>query len=163
MSKIIKLCLYLITFIIEIYLYYVWLLEGSSFTFWDKIFCIFVLCCHVPFYFAIYFENRPWIDFLHITVFLSTLFGLVISNKKFLLLLLTFLIALQIQWITINKCILNTEEQNCNQNIGFSKLTDIFTLLYSCYLAYRIGKTSKKKSKKSKKSKKCKKRKKDPN
>lgn len=157
MNKIIKLILYLITILLEIFIYYIWKKDRLKWTYWDKVFCIFVLCCHIPFYFALYFENRPWLDFLHFTVFLSTLFGILVSNVKILLLILTFIIGLQIQWITINKCILNSEEQNCNQNFGFGKLTSIATLLYSCYLAYKIGKTCKKQKNKKRKNNKIKK------
>ena len=35
------------------------------------------------------------------------------------------MICLQIQWLSINKCILNTEEQNHKSNFGYGKITSI--------------------------------------
>lgn len=140
MEKICKICLFFITVLLEVILFYLWRLHGDKWSLWDKSFVIFVICCHIPFYFALYFDNRPWLDILHFTVFLSILFGFVINDVKLLLLILTFLVGLQIQWICINKCILNTDEQNNNTNFGFGKLTKIASLLYTCYLSFKIGK-----------------------
>ena len=39
--------------------FYLWRLDGDKWSLWDKSFCIFVICCHIPFYFALYFDNRP--------------------------------------------------------------------------------------------------------
>ena len=42
----------------------------------------------------------------------------------------------------MNKCILNSDEQNNNTNLGFGKLTSIIALLYTCFLMFKIGKKS---------------------
>ena len=142
MEKKYKICLFFFTFLIEIILFTLWQLDGDKWTLVDKSFVIFVICCHIPFYFALYFEHRPSLDILHYTIFLSVLFGFVINNINLLLLILTFLIGLQIQWILINRCILNTDEQTNKSIFGFGnpKLTTFATLLYSCFLSFKIGK-----------------------
>lgn len=164
MDKIHKRVLFFITVSLEIILYMSWKLYGDKWTWWDNAFCIFVICCHAPFYVALFFENRPWLDFLHMTVFLSTLFGFFMSSIHLLMLVLVFILGLQCQWTCINKCILNTPEQNEKSNLGYGKITSIATLFYSCYLAYKIGvstyidkkrKKRKIKSKKKKNVKKC--------
>lgn len=139
MNNTCTICLFLIAFLMEMLLYYFWRIDGDKWSLWDKTFCIFVLCCHIPFYFAVYFDNRPCLDILHITIFISTLFGLFVKNINLLLLILTFVVGLQFQWTFLNKCILNTDKQNNNTNFGFSKITTIATLLYSCFLSWKIG------------------------
>ncbi len=154
MDKIHKRVLFFITVGLEITLYMSWKLYGDKWTSWDKAFCIFVICCHVPFYVALFFEHRPWLDFLHMTVFLSTLFGLFMSSIHLLMIVLVFIVGLQCQWICINKCILNTPEQNEKSNLGYGKITSIATLFYSCYLAYKIGSIMRPRKKKTHKKKK---------
>ena len=142
MDKTYKICFFFVAFLLEVVLFYLWRLDGDKWSLWDKSFCIFVICCHIPFYFALYFDNRPWLDILHITIFISTLFGIFINNINLLLLIFIFLIGVQVQWICMNKCILNSDEQNNNTNLGFGKLTSIATLLYTCFLMFKIGKKS---------------------
>jgi len=142
MEKKYKICLFFFTFLIEIILFTLWRFDGNKWSLFDKSFVIFVICCHIPFYFALYFEHRPTLDILHYTIFLSVLFGFLINDVKLLLLILTFLIGLQMQWIWLNKCILNTYKQNNRDTVGFGnpKLTNFATILYSCFLSFKIGK-----------------------
>ena len=139
MDRIHKATLYFITILLEIIIVYAWKLEGDKWNVWDKGFCIFVFCCHIPFYFALFFENRRVLDILHFTVFLSTLFGFFVNSAFLLVLIISFCIGLQVQWTCINKCILNSDEQNISSNFGFGKITTILTLLYTCFLSYRLG------------------------
>jgi len=139
MDRIYKTCLYFITVLLEIMIVYAWKQEGDKWNAWDKGFCIFVFCCHIPFYFALFFENRRMLDILHFTVFLSTLFGFFVNSYFLLLLIISFCIGIQVQWTCINKCILNSDEQNISSNFGFGKITTISTLLYTCFLSYRLG------------------------
>jgi hypothetical protein len=76
---------------------------------------------------------------MHFTVFLSTLFGFFVNSAFLLVLIISFCIGLQVQWTCINKCILNSDEQNISSNFGFGKITTILTLLYTCFLSYRLG------------------------
>ncbi len=139
MDRIYKISLFLITILLEIAIGYAFKLEGDTWNTWDKGFCIFVFCCHIPFYFALFFENRKMLDILHFTVFLSTLFGLFVNSYFLLLLIISFCIGIQMQWTCINKCILNSDDQNIRSNFGFGKITTILTLLYTCFLSYRLG------------------------
>ena len=139
MDRIHKATLYFIAILLEIIIVYAWKKEGDKWNAWDKGFCIFVFLCHIPFYFALFFENRRMLDILHFTVFLSTFFGLVVNSNFLLVLIISFCIGVQIQWTCINKCILNSDEQNISSNFGFGKITTILTLLYTCFLSYRLG------------------------
>ncbi len=159
MEKTHKISLFFITLSVDILLYYFWFLEGNKWVLWDKRFALFVLCCHILFYFALYFENRPWLDFLHITVIICPLFGFFMSNIKLLFLILSFILGLQVQWLSINKCILNTEQQNNNNHKSYlGKIISILTIFYSCILSYKIG-VLQENTKTKKKKKSCKKRK----
>ena len=71
--------------------------------------------------------------------------GFIVNHKYLLSFILVFLICLQIQWMSINKCILNTDEQNDKSNFGYGKITSILTLLYTCYISIKIGKVNLKK------------------
>lgn len=159
MEKTHKISLFLITLSLDILLYYFWFLEGNKWVLWDKRFALFVLCCHTLFYVALYFENRPWLDFLHITVIICPLFGFFMSNIKLIFLILSFMLGLQVQWLTIDKCILNTEDQNNNNHKSYlGKIISILTIFYSCILSYKIG-VLQENTKTKKKKKSCKKRK----
>ena len=140
MEKIHKRALFLITITVDIILYYCWSLEGCKWAVWEKRFALFVLSCHSLFYFALYYENRPWLDVLHFTVLICPLFGFFISNIKLLSLILSFMLGLQVQWLTIDKCILNTDEQNNHNHKSYlGKIISILTIFYSCILSYKIG------------------------
>jgi hypothetical protein len=137
MDRTYKSTLYFIAILMEIIIIYIYKLEGGKWNGYDKGFCIFVFFCHLPFYFAVFFENRRMLDILHITIFLSTLFGFFVNSNFLLILIISFCIGLQVQWTCINKCILNSDEQS--SNFGFGKLTAILIMLYTCFLSYRLG------------------------
>ena len=148
MDRTYKSTLYFIAILMEIIIIYIYKLEGGKWNEYDKGFCIFVFFCHLPFYFAVFFENRRMLDILHITIFLSTLFGFFVNSNFLLVLIISFCIGVQIQWTCINKCILNNDEQNISTNFGFGKITTILTLLYTCFLFSRLGSMKNTESKK---------------
>jgi uncharacterized membrane protein len=133
------LCLFAITLLIEVVITYIWTIDGHNWTMWEKAFCFFVFVCHVIFYVTLYYENRQWLDVMHVAVFVSTLFGVFLQSVPLLVLLLCLCVGIQLQWLFMNVCIMNSDEQNTNTNYGFSKLTAGFFLLYTCYLSFKIG------------------------
>ena len=139
MNKDIKFILYLVTIFLDFSIYFIWKIDGTYFTIGDIIFSSSVVSCHLPFYYALYFDNRKILDVLHVSIFVCNGLGIFVSNIKLLIMVLVFILGIQIQWITVNKCILNTDEQNQLQNFGFGKITYIVSLLYSCYLSYKLG------------------------
>lgn len=144
MNKTEKKALFLITILLDIIILILWSNFNKEFSSCDKLFIYFVLIAHFFFYISLYFEHRPTLDILHVSIVISCLMGFIVKHKHLLSFILVFLICLQIQWLSINKCILNTEEQNHKSNFGYGKITSILTLLYTCYISLKIGKVNSK-------------------
>ena len=145
MNKTDRKALFIVTIILDLILLILWLKFSKEFTNYDKIFVYFVVVSHFLFYISLYFEHRPTLDILHIFVSLSCIMGIIVKHKYLLYLILLFLLFLQIQWLSIKKCMLNTDEQNKKFNLGYGKFTSILTLLYTCYISFKIGKVNLKK------------------
>ena len=145
MNKTDRKALFIVTITLDLILLILWSKFSKEFTNYDKIFIYFVLISHFFFYISLYYEHRPTLDILHISVAISCIMGVIVKHKYLLSFILVFLICLQIQWLSINKCILNTEEQNHKSNFGYGKITSILTLLYTCYISLKIGKVNSKK------------------
>ena len=140
MNKTEKKALFLITILLDIIILILWSNFNKEFSSCDNFFIYFVLTAHFFFYISLYFEHRPTLDILHVSIVISCLMGFIVKHKYLLSFILVFLICLQIQWLSINKCILNTDEQNHKSNFGYGKITSILTLLYTCYISHKIGK-----------------------
>ena len=134
-----KILLFLITILIDLFVIGLWYFKNDDFTFWDKFFSVFIFCSHIPFYIALLTENRLLLDFLHFMMFLCMLFVFVIENIGLIFLSLLFVLGLQIQWNLFNVCILNSEQQNIDRNFGYSKITSISALFYTCYVCFKLG------------------------
>lgn len=122
------------TYIIHRSLYY-----GNKWLVYDILFFQFLICCHSIFYLALIWEDRELLDILHLSVLIATLFGFFIQDTGLLIFLIIFIIGVQIQWICTKKCILNSDKQNNNVNETFAQFASTVSLLYSCYLSYRLG------------------------
>ena len=143
MNKTDRKALFIVTIILDLILLILWSKFSKEFTNYDKIFVYFVVITHLFFYISLYYEHRPTLDILHISVAISCIMGVIVKHKYLLYLILLFLLFLQIQWLSINKCMLHTDEQNKNSNLGYGKITSIITLLYTCYISFKLGKNKK--------------------
>lgn len=129
----------LITIFIELSIIYSYYYCYDTWNIYDKLFSIFVLLCHIPFYYTLISDDHSLLNLLHCSIFVSLLFGFFVENIYILGIIFIFVIGLQIQWFTLNKCILNTDYQNKHFNFGFSIVTNFLTLLYSYYLFHKIN------------------------
>ena len=134
-----KLSLFCITMLMDTYIIHRSLYYGRKWLFYDILFFQFLICCHSIFYLALIWEDRELLDILHFFVPITTLFGFYIQDIGLLIFLIIFTIGVQIQWICTKKCILNSDKQNNNINETFAQFSSTVSLLYSCYLSYRLG------------------------
>ncbi len=134
----IKMIFTIITILLDIFLLII-LLKTNDLSIFDIFVILFFLKCHIFFYIAIWTSDRPLIDILHVTIFISMFFGFFIENVYLLSLILFFSIGLQFQWIILNKCLLNTEKQNEKNTYGYSVLTSCITILHSTFISYKLG------------------------
>ena len=139
MDQTYKLSLFCITMLIDTYIIHRSLYYGNKWLVYDILFFQFLICCHSIFYLALIWEDRELLDILHLSVLIATLFGFFIQDTGLLIFLIIFIIGVQIQWICTKKCILNSDKQNDNVNETFAHLSSTVSLLYSCYLSYRLG------------------------
>jgi hypothetical protein len=139
MEQTYKLSLFCITMLIDTYIIHRSLYYGNKWLVYDILFFQFLICCHSIFYLALIWEDRELLDILHLSVLIATLFGFFIQDTGLLIFLIIFIIGVQIQWICTKKCILNSDKQNDNVNETFAQLSSTVSLLYSCYLSYRLG------------------------
>jgi hypothetical protein len=139
MDQTYKLSLFCITMLIDTYIIHRSLYYGNKWLVYDILFFQFLICCHSIFYLALIWEDRELLDILHLSVLIATLFGFFIQDTGLLIFLIIFIIGVQIQWICTKKCILNSDKQNNNVNETFAQFASTVSLLYSCYLSYRLG------------------------
>jgi hypothetical protein len=139
MDQTYKLSLFCITMLIDTYIIHRSLYYGNKWLVYDILFFQFLICCHSIFYLALIWEDRELLDILHLSVLIATLFGFFIQDTGLLIFLIIFIIGVQIQWICTKKCILNSDKQNNNVNETFAQFVSTLSLLYSCYLSYRLG------------------------
>ena len=139
MDQTYKLSLFCITMLMDTYIIHRSLYYGRKWLFYDILFFQFLICCHSIFYLALIWEDRELLDILHFIVLMTTLFGFYIQDIGLLIFLIIFTVGVQIQWICTKKCILNSDKQNNNINETFAQFSSTVSLLYSCYLSYRLG------------------------
>jgi len=131
--------LFLVLLVLDAIIIYLWTSDSHTWGIWERNFCTFSLVTHSLLYIALYYEDRKWLDILHVAVVISVLYGFIIQNIPLLTIMLCFCVGVQIQWVCMNICVLNSDAQNANTRYGVNKLIVIFTLLYTCYLSFKLG------------------------
>lgn len=132
--------LYLWTFVTDILLLYIFLNNLGTWEIFEYTFLYLVFITHILFYISLYFEFIIVLDFLHVFVFILIGFGVVIKNVYLIFIILIFSAMLQIQWICLDKCLINSVSGYDKINYGFSKIIRTIVMLYTCYLSYILGK-----------------------
>ena len=122
-----KLKIFLITFILNCFLIYIYI--NKRLVEFDKIFieCIFLI--HTLLFFALYHSYYKLIDILHIFLFLSIGCFFLIDSFQIRFLLLVLMITIRLLWIwENNQCIMNTKG---TVFLGIQeKIFHTFTFLY---------------------------------
>ena len=126
--------LYGITIIMDIIFVYTYL--NYNLTFIDKTFVMVLLISHILFILSLVFNNKKLIDLLHVVVFMSLTFSIFINNKNLLMISMGLLFFIQYAWIFWGKCILL---ENNEKSWGFGKELQLFTLILSFAISFKLG------------------------
>jgi hypothetical protein len=105
-------------------------------TFIEKTFIMVLLISHILFILSLVFYNKKLIDLLHVVVFMSLTFSIFINNKNLLMISMGLLLFMQYAWIFWGKCILL---ENNEKSWGFGKELQLFTLILSFAISFKLG------------------------
>ena len=133
-----KLSLYTWTFITDIIVLCILIFNLGELNTTEYIFLCSIILIHSLFYYCLYYDKTLLLRILHYTIAILLAFGFFTINIYILILILVFTLALQLQWIFTNKCLLNIITKVDN-NLIFAYITKTITLLYTCYLSFKIG------------------------
>jgi len=101
----------------------------------DKAFSYIILFTHAIFFFFLNFYNKKMLDYLHVAIFAALGVSIFLSNIYLLITCCKLLIIIQILWVIENRCILNEK----NDKFGFGKEINIFCIILTSILAFKIG------------------------
>lgn len=130
--------LFLITFFIDILLFYIYLYKKLCSI--DFYFIEFIFMIHCIFFISLYKNYNTLIDFCHLFMFLCIFFIFYIESFELQSLVLFLISLIQILWILKGYCIMNTRKNPFS--ISFQKLFTIGTFLFTLYLSFSLGKKS---------------------
>jgi hypothetical protein len=101
----------------------------------DKAFSYIILFTHAIFFFSLNCYNKKMLDYLHVVIFAALGISIFLSNIYLLITCCKLLIIIQILWVIENRCILNEK----NDKFGFGKELNIFCIILTSILAFKIG------------------------
>jgi hypothetical protein len=107
----------IITIVIDISLIYILLKQNLNR--FDYSFVLAILFMHFFFIISVITQYRPIIDLCHWGLMISLGLAIFIKNKFLLILPFLLLLLLPILWSIFGKCILNTDEQNINEDFFY--------------------------------------------
>ena len=127
--------LFLITFFIDIILFYIYLEKKLCPI--DFYFIEFIFIIHCIFFISLYKDLKNWIEFCHICMFLSIFFVFYLESFELQSLILFLIGIIQILWIVKGYCIMNVRKNPFSKS--FQKLFTIGTFLFTFYLCFSLG------------------------
>ena len=124
--------LILITVILDIFLLLLYFDTTTRLNNFDKNFIRSMGFIHLLLYWTLYNNDRYSIlYYLHLTLIISILFGMVLENMPLKFAILALLSLIQILWVLENKCIMG--------KFGYNKILTISTIIYYGLLSLRVG------------------------
>ena len=130
-----KIKLNLIIFLLDCLLLYTLEKEYEKLSLNDLLFIYIILLSHLTLFIVLYNSNYRIVDFLHVIMFVSILYGIFLDNLKLKCIVLFLVVLIQILWVFENDCIMNTKPHG----FGYGKLLSIVIILYSVILSVSIG------------------------
>ena len=131
-----KIILYILTFLIDLLLYFIQLFYHLNSV--DSLFISLVFVSHFYFYIGLYFNLSLLLTVLHVYIFLFILFSVFLSNVGIKLIVLMLCISIHILWNLKSKCILNDYDEI--KEFGYGDIISIHTFIITLVLIYQIVK-----------------------
>jgi len=129
-----KIILYILTFLIDLLLYFIQLFSHLNSV--DSLFISLVFVSHFYFYIGLYFNLSLLLTILHVYIFLFILFSVFVSNVGIKLIVLMLCISIQVLWNLKNKCILNDYDEI--KEFGYGDIISICTFIITFILFVQI-------------------------